>query len=101
MGLFTVLERIGKQAYKLNLPPSMQRLYPTFYVLLLEPYKARAGYQPPPVDDLEEDDNGDRYEIEKIVKHWVENGRRLYRVRWLGYSLESDSNITEEELDGA
>ena len=78
---FTVVERVGKQVYKLNLPPSMRRLYPTFYVSLLEPYKLRAGYQPPPVDDLEEGDNGNRYEIEKIVRHRVEKGKRLYRVR--------------------
>jgi hypothetical protein len=44
MGLFQILERVGQQAYKLELPPAMAQLHPVFYVSLLEPYKLRPRF---------------------------------------------------------
>jgi hypothetical protein len=65
------------QAYKLILPPGMQRLHPTFHVSLLEPYHARLGYNPRLVPMLLEEGEhdetditlGDHYEIEKIMAY--------------------------------
>ena len=37
IGPFTIVEIIGKQAYKLDLPMSLE-IHPTFHVSLLEPY---------------------------------------------------------------
>ena len=37
LGLFTVLKKIRKLAYKLKLPPSIDRVYLVFNVLLLKP----------------------------------------------------------------
>ena len=37
LGPFTVLKKIGKLAYKLELPPSIDRVHPVFNVSLLEP----------------------------------------------------------------
>jgi hypothetical protein len=37
LGLFTVTKKIGKLAYRLDLPPSMARIYPVFNIALLEP----------------------------------------------------------------
>ena len=37
LGPFKVLEKIDKQAYKLELPTRYGRIYPIFYVLILEP----------------------------------------------------------------
>jgi hypothetical protein len=37
LGLFKVTKKIGKQAYRLNLPPLIVRLHPVFNVALLEP----------------------------------------------------------------
>jgi transposase InsO family protein len=103
LGPFRILERISKQAYKLNLPPSMKRLHPTFHVSLLEPYKPRPGYQPPPVDDLEDDveGQGPLWEVERVVSHRIVRGKRLYRTRWLGYSPEEDWELYSEDLSGA
>ncbi|KAI3673265.1 hypothetical protein L6452_39382 [Arctium lappa] len=35
LGLFTILEHIGLQAYKLDLPPEMDGIHPTFHVCYL------------------------------------------------------------------
>jgi hypothetical protein len=59
---FEIKNRKGIQAYELVLPLGMQRLHPTFYVSLLEPYHARAGYELGPMPmllDVNEYDNTD------------------------------------------
>ena len=107
MGPFTVTERRGKQAYVLNLPPSMKRLHPAFHVSLLETYRGRAGYQPPPVDDIElnEEDTDDarHWEIQEILTHFYDETDkcRKYKVRWLGWSQDHDSDLTLEGLENA
>jgi hypothetical protein len=62
IGLYTILERVGSRAYKLDLPPSI-KLHPVFHILLLEPAeldsKPIPGHiQPPPppviIDNEEE-----------------------------------------------
>ncbi|RYO53499.1 hypothetical protein AA0116_g10984 [Alternaria tenuissima] len=35
---FTVTKKIGKLAYRLDLPPSMARIHPVFNIALLEPW---------------------------------------------------------------
>jgi hypothetical protein len=98
-GPFEIKNRKGMQAYELILPPGMQRLHPTFHVLLLEPYYARAGYEPGPVPMLLKDNEynntdvvatGQQYEIEKIVTHKHDRDGLLFRARWLGWSQEHD-----------
>jgi hypothetical protein len=37
LGPFTVLKKVRKLAYKLKLPPSIDRVHPVFNVSLLEP----------------------------------------------------------------
>jgi hypothetical protein len=40
-GPFEITERVGKAAYRLNLPPAMSRLHPVFHVSLLAPQYPR------------------------------------------------------------
>jgi hypothetical protein len=97
------------QAYELVLPPGMQRLHPTFHVSLLEPYHARAGYEPGPVPMLldvnEYDDTdvatGQHYEIKKIVAHKHDREGPLFRARWLRWSQEHDEWFRESDLEAA
>jgi transposase InsO family protein len=108
-GPFEIKNRKGMQAYELVLPPGMQRLHPTFHVSLLEPYHARAGYEPGPVPMLldvnEYDDTdvatGQHYEIEKIVAHKHDREGPLFRARWLGWSQEHDEWFRESDLEAA
>jgi hypothetical protein len=95
LGPFKVLKRIGKQAYKLDLPDSMSRLHPTFHVSLLERYHGRPDVQPPPVELM---DNGEHWEVEKIVDYQERAGQPQYKVKWLGWSHEHDSWMFESDL---
>ena len=67
LGPFTVIERLGTQAYRLELPKSM-KIHPVFHVILLEPYKrsdipGRTRDPPPPVII----DSEVEYEVEDIL----------------------------------
>jgi hypothetical protein len=48
LGPFTILDAWGKQSYKLELPPQMQRMHDTFHVSMLEPYQGDASKAPQP-----------------------------------------------------
>jgi hypothetical protein len=77
------------QAYELILPLGIQRLHPTFYVSLLEPYYARLGYNPRLVPMLLEEGEhdetditlGDYYKIEKIVAYRRDRKGTLFQGR--------------------
>ena len=95
MGPFQILERVGQQAYKLELPPAMARLHPVFHVSLLEPYKSRPGFQPPAVEELEEGS----WEVEAIVAHQDRAGQPQYLIKWLGWPNEYNEWKYEAELE--
>jgi transposase InsO family protein len=102
LGPFTIRERVGLNAYRLVLPESIKRLHPVFNVQLLEPYKKRDGYNPPPVNELEvvEGDAEAQWEVEKILSRRQTAGKPTqYLVRWLGYSSSHDEWKGEAELD--
>ena len=43
-------------------------------------------------------DGSEEYYVEKIVDHKLQNNRKLYRVRWKGYSSDNDTWETEQTL---
>lgn len=102
-GPFKVEKRIGKQAYRLILPPHLE-LHPVFHVSLLKPYRA----------DMDEPSRGEskraptsvttapRHEVEMIIDHRViprrGNHPRYveYLVKWKG--LPNNEATWEKEL---
>jgi hypothetical protein len=106
-GPFQVLERVGQNAYRLELPASV-RLHPVFNVSQLRPYRQPTATfpgrisdpQPPVVVDGEEE-----YEVEEIIGHRnrrVGRGtRREYLVQWLGYSSLHNTWEPRENLQNA
>ena len=74
---FTVLKVVGRQAYRLDLFKTM-KIYPVFYVSLLEAYKGSNDDEkpPPPIlqDDIEE------YEVEQVLDSRFTRGKLQYQV---------------------
>src|SRR5436190_12400381 len=91
LGPFATHKRIGTQAYRLDLPSSMQ-IHPVFHVSLLEPHKpstipGRSLPPPPPVViDAEEE-----FEVEEILDSKFMRKRIFYLVKWKGYSVSENS----------
>lgn len=91
LGPYTVLERIGDLAYKLDLPPSL-KVHPVFHVDRLSPYKGNEvnGKEPPPPGP-EIVDGEEEYEVDKILDSRYFRRRFEYLVRWKGYGEGADS----------
>ena len=107
-GPFKILQRIGNQAYKLQLPDSWH-IHNVFHVSLLkrwieQSYKTVETSPQPELDwDL---DQPEEYEVEKIIrmrKVLKRNGRfshNEYLTMWIGYPIEEatwepDYNFTD------
>ena len=97
IGPYPVLQRIGKVAYKLELPPSMT-VHPVFHVSLLVPHKPRpADMSTPPDWEPVEEQDGElpTYEVEHILDQKGEGQEARYLVKWKGFP---DSAATWEPL---
>lgn len=88
LGPFEILERHGKNAYSLKLPPKYGKLHHTFHVSLLQAYRARPGVEPPDPVDI---DDEDEWEVQEILDIRKRRGKTEYYVRWKGYSEAHDS----------
>lgn len=90
---FQIIEKKSSHAYKLRLPPSMQRLHPVFHVSMLEPYRGRT---PSDAKEIREGDlalEDDRFKIEAIIDY--NDKTKLYECKWTGYP---DNKNTQEPL---
>ena len=86
LGPFTIIDTVGKQSYKLRLPPLYGQLHPTFHVSLLEPHYGREGeVRNPPEIPIDGEDTPE-WEIESIVADRRRYRKRQYLVQWKGYS---------------
>ena len=86
LGPFTIINTVGKQSYKLQLPPLYGQLHPTFHVSLLEPYYRQEGeVQNLPEIPIDGEDTP-KWEIESIVADQRQYQKRQYLVKWKGYS---------------
>ena len=99
LGPFRIIEAIGKQVYRLDLPKAYSRIHPVFHVSLLELYRWRPGEKllSPPAAELLLD--GEEYEVEDILDVRQYRGKTQYLVKWLGYldwekSWENESNLS-------
>jgi hypothetical protein len=95
-GPFLITEAVGKQAYRLALPPSL-RIHPVFHVSLLESCHNREGSATPPPEPIQVDGE-EEYEVEAIL-----DSRRRYRalqylVRWKGYSENHNSWLPASDV---
>ena len=78
----------GKNAYELELPKSYGRIHSTFHVALLEPYQRREGVELPKAVEIAGEEE---WEVERILDARVTHKKRMYLVRWKGYTRDNDS----------
>jgi len=102
LGPFRIVKRIGLQAYKLDLPPTMRHMHDTFHVSLLDPVKLTPLVPdphglPPAPPALYVKDNHEYFEIEDILDSKREGRRLYYLIKWKGYP---DSENSWEPLSG-
>lgn len=88
LGPFTITERIGTQAYRLNIPKTM-KIHPVFHVVLLEPYKqsdipGRTRPPPPPIKIKGEIE----YEVEEILNSKIDKRDGVLRYHTPHQTLE-------------
>jgi hypothetical protein len=90
IGPYTILERIGSRAYKLDLPSGV-RIHPVFHISLLEPAQPRnepipGHIQPPPPPIIINDE--EEWEVEEIVDSCYHREQLQYQVKWIGFHDE-------------
>ena len=100
-GPFRVLDLIGKQAYRLDIPKSWKRVHPVFHVSLLEPYHSRPEAGQPTVPEPVLLSDGEEWEVEKILDERTRKGKKQYLVRWLGFGPMEDSWQSEVDIQNA
>jgi len=104
IGPFTIIEAINDNAFKLELPPSMQMIHPVFNADLLKAYHpspsafpGRTPPRPPPilVEGTEE------YEVESILDYRIKGRRPEWLIKWKGYPLDEASWEPKDSLANA
>ena len=107
-GPFRVIERVGRLAYRLELPPHM-RIHDVISVAHLEPAPMGEDpfgrpYQPNP-QPVTEDSEGAEYELDTILnKRTIRRGRKnvkQYLVRWKGYGAQWNEWYDDANLPNA
>lgn len=101
VGPFRIIERIGKAAYKLDLPPSMQ-VHPVFHVSLLtadkpRPQEMQGDNDWQPMDEVEH--GLPTYEVEHILDQRGEGPTLQYLVKWKGFPASDATWEPASHLD--
>lgn len=99
VGPFPIVKRVGRVAYKLQLPANWF-IHNVFHVSLLRAYKSDGRVQPPPLPTIVDGDL--TYNVESLVGHrWVTRGKRRklqYLVKWEGYPIEHNTFEPAENM---
>ncbi len=93
---FKIIKAIDLNTYQLKLLKQYGRLHKTFYISLLEPYKRRAGEEPPGLVSL---DKNDRYQVENIRKERVLKGKIQFLIKWVDYLKYQNTWEPPEHLE--
>ena len=94
-----VTERIGTQAYRIELPAQYSRLHDVFPVSLLEKWRVAKGQKVLPLPELV--DNEEEWEVEDIVEHKDVGGEQRFLVKWAGWPAEYNTWEPREHLENA
>ncbi len=96
IGPFSITQRIGPVAYRLQLPKNM-KCHNVFHVSLLKKWNNTDRYQPPPPPLII--DGEYEYEVEKIIRHeGTQAGKRRFLVAWKCEGPECNTWEPEKNL---
>jgi hypothetical protein len=100
VGPFVVVERVGRVAYRLDLPSTM-KVHPVFHVSLLVRYRDGHRYGRPPPAVVYEDGSVEE-EVDAVLDHRVSGSRKKrkleYLISWKGLGPEHRSWEPERHL---
>ena len=100
LGPFTIVQKVGWNAYWLHLPTSMSCLHPVFNVIKLLPTPSDPipGWKasPPPLPEIV--DGEEHYVVEQILDSQFMRGHLQFLVKWEGYGYEENSWIPEQDV---
>ena len=98
-GPYKVIEPVGKQAYKLNLPQTM-KIHNMFHVSLLEPCDGahKSNVPPPPPVNIESED---KYKVEEILNSKSHYGKLQYFIKWMDYPHLENQWLSEDDVAGS
>jgi hypothetical protein len=94
-----VTERIGSQAYKVQLPVKYSRLHDVFPVSLLEKWYSGQDQKVLPLPELV--DGEEEWEVEDIVDHKDVGDERRFLVKWAGWPAEYNTWEPREHFANA
>ena len=107
VGPFKVTERVGRLAYRLEVPDDW-KVHPVFTIAQLEPAPAPSDdpyNRPRPTHPQAVSADGQEYDVERLLnKRIVRKGRGLateYLLRWKGYGPEFDRWYNIKDLQDA
>ena len=95
IGPFKVIQAVGCNAFKLDLPVAL-RVDPVFNVLLLRPYMGDRMLPAPVAID-----HNTEYVVDRIARNRGRPRPYQYLVRWAGYDESGDMWLPESELGNA
>ena len=99
IGPFTVVKRVGKTAYELDLPANM-KIHDVFHASLLKPYLKDGRVQPPPPELMV--DGQEEFEVEFVLDCRLQKSgrknKKQYCVKWRGYGHEHNTWEPEGNL---
>jgi hypothetical protein len=101
LGPYTIERPVGRMAYQLRLPRSMQRLHPVFPVVKLypapkDPIPGRCQAPPPEPEII---GGEQRWEVEAILDSRMWNRKLQYLVAWKGFGYEENSWEDEKDVE--
>ena len=96
LGPFRVTKRINGMAFEVNLPNNY-KIHNTFPISLLEAYHRRNG-EDPKEQNIEPEEEGTIYEIEKIIRHRGKGCKTQYLIQWKGWPEENNSWELKENV---
>lgn len=91
LGPYTVIDKVGKVDYKLDLPKTL-RVHPVFHIDRLSLWKGNEvnGKLPPPPEPVEVEGE-EEYEVEEVLDSKVHGKGLRYLVKWKGYDESENS----------